>query len=245
MRRAADWTRPADRPSLTLSHSRGLISYPTRRSRMRRACWALTNCMSISRGCSNASSTACLVISWNTTRLGGFSNLSQPAAACRCQEMASPSRSGSVARKMSEALAPASLSSFTRSRLSFMVRYLGLKSCSVSTPRVDLGRSRTWPMDAVTRYLLPRICPTVRALAGDSTTTRRLPFDEGTRAARRAVEAWEPDFAAAREPDRRDWLLLRPLVVRVVFAEVSVLGGIERVCLQFRRPVGNAWSQLV
>ena len=222
IRRATDCTRPADSPNCTFSHSSGLISYPTSRSSMRRACCAFTSSMSISRGCSNASSTACLVISWNTTRLGGLGFLSQPAAACRCQEMASPSRSGSVARNMSDALAPASLRPFTRSRLSFMVRYLGANSSSVFTPSVDFGRSRTCPMDAATTYLLPRIWPTVRALAGDSTITSRLPAADGTPDRPRVAAA------LALPPERAEFLALLDLadVFPVVLLLVPVLGGI-------------------
>src|SRR5450432_4032736 len=37
-RTATDCTRPADSPRLTLVHRTGLIWYPTRRSRIRRAC---------------------------------------------------------------------------------------------------------------------------------------------------------------------------------------------------------------
>src|SRR5262249_18329107 len=43
------------------------------------------------------------------------------------------------------------------------------------TPIFDLGRSRTWPTDAFTVNPLPRYLPIVRALAGDSTTTRAEP----------------------------------------------------------------------
>ena len=88
---------------------------------MRRACWALTNCMSISRGFRNASSTASLVISWNTTRLGGLARSCHSAAVWRCQEIASPSRSGSVAKKISLASLPAFLICVSRERLSFMM----------------------------------------------------------------------------------------------------------------------------
>ena len=63
MRSDTDCTRPAEVPRWTRRQSRGLIWYPTNRSRMRRACWALTSCMSISRGFRKASSTASLVIS--------------------------------------------------------------------------------------------------------------------------------------------------------------------------------------
>ena len=64
---------------------------------MRRASWASTRRRSISRGSSMARWIASGVISWKTIRRtgipdGGFSTSS------RCQAMASPSRSSSVAR---------------------------------------------------------------------------------------------------------------------------------------------------
>ena len=43
---------------------------------------------------------------------------------------------------------------------------------------VLFGKSRMWPIDAVTEYPLPRYRSIVRALAGDSTITSR-PFDFG------------------------------------------------------------------
>ena len=54
--------------------------------------------------------------------------------------------------------------------------YLGRNPCSMSTPISDLGRSRTWPTEARTSYCEPNILDMVRALAGDSTTTRLLVF---------------------------------------------------------------------
>src|SRR5690554_3562528 len=41
-RTATDCTRPAERPPLTFFHNTGESSYPTNRSKMRRACWAFT-----------------------------------------------------------------------------------------------------------------------------------------------------------------------------------------------------------
>ena len=95
---ATDWTRPALRPRRTLSHNSGLSLYPTIRSSTRRACCASTIRWSIERSSFNASSTACLVISLNSSRpiLRPFA----PSSLARCQPMASPSRSGSVATKI-------------------------------------------------------------------------------------------------------------------------------------------------
>src|SRR5262249_37622903 len=49
--------------------------------------------------------------------------------------------------------------------------YLGLKFFLGSTPSCDLGRSRTWPIDALTTYLPSRYFAIVFTLVGDSTTT--------------------------------------------------------------------------
>ena len=62
---------------------------------MRRVSWASTSGMSRSRHSRTARSMAGSVISWNTIRLTGTRGL---RISRRCQEMASPSRSSSVAR---------------------------------------------------------------------------------------------------------------------------------------------------
>src|SRR5262245_19579833 len=46
----------------------------------------------------------------------------------------------------------------------------------MSMPNLRLGRSRTWPLLAVTSKSGPRYLPMVLALAGDSTMTRFLPL---------------------------------------------------------------------
>ena len=91
-----DCTLPAERPGLTVFHKNGLSLYPTSRSRMRRVCWALTRLISMLRGAAMPFLMPVLVISLKVTRF--FSSLSSPSMLERCQEMASPSRSGSVAR---------------------------------------------------------------------------------------------------------------------------------------------------
>ena len=49
--------------------------------------------------------------------------------------------------------------------------YFGLKFFLGSTPSWDLGRSRTWPIEALTTYLPSRYFAIVFTLVGDSTTT--------------------------------------------------------------------------
>ena len=100
------------------------------------------------RGDLTAALTAFAVTSWNSMRQA--LSASMPSTFARCHEIASPSRSGSVARKI--LLAPrASL----RMRLKIsprprMVMYFGSKPFSTSTPSCDFGRSRTWPCEAST-----------------------------------------------------------------------------------------------
>ena len=63
---------------------------------MRRVSWASTRELSSSRVSSSASRIFVLVISWNTMRLTGTVGFSTSS---RCHEMASPSRSSSVASR--------------------------------------------------------------------------------------------------------------------------------------------------
>src|SRR6266571_5998884 len=70
----------------------------------------------------------------------------------------------------------ASRISLTVRALSLGTTYLGRNPSSIWMPRSRLGRSRTWPMEALTSYLEPRMREIVLALAGDSTTTRLLLF---------------------------------------------------------------------
>src|SRR5688572_20953682 len=143
------------------------------RSRNRRACWALTRSIEIWPGRSNASSTPRLVISLNVTRRAFV--LESFSASFRCQAMASPSRSGSGARYTISADLEDSFRSLRTLLLPRTVAYLGSKSFSMSIPNSRSGRSRTWPMQAFTTNLEPRILLIVLALAGDSTMTRDLP----------------------------------------------------------------------
>ena len=82
---------------------------------MRRPSWARTSCMSISRGLASAARIASRVISWNVMRLTGTFGSSTSS---RCHEMASPSRSSSVASRISSACLSIFFSSATCARLS-------------------------------------------------------------------------------------------------------------------------------
>ncbi len=64
--------------------------------------------------------------------------------------MASPSRSGSVARNTWSAPSAAFFSSPSAFSLLGMTWYSGVKSWSTSMPILLLGRSFTWPTDAFT-----------------------------------------------------------------------------------------------
>src|ERR1700675_4927828 len=52
-----------------------------------------------------------------------------------------------------------------------MISYCGAKSCLISTASDLVGRSRTWPIEALTTNSFPRYLPIVLAFAGDSTIT--------------------------------------------------------------------------
>ncbi len=90
--------------------------------------------------------TASFVISWKSTRCIGARESIWSAT---CQAIASPSRSGSVARKMVEAVLAAFFSSERVFVFPWMVTYFGSNPCSTSMPSF-LGRSRTWPTVAFT-----------------------------------------------------------------------------------------------
>ena len=114
----------------------------------------------MSRGFASAARMASGVISWNTSRrtvtCGGGERTSS-----RCQAIASPSRSSSVARYNSSTEATSFLSDATAFFLALSSTYSGLKSLSTSIPSraqgsawyalgissAFVGRSRTWPRD--------------------------------------------------------------------------------------------------
>ena len=126
------------------------------------------------RGCFIAVATACLVIALNTTRSTACDFLSacfSRSTSSTCQEIASPSRSGSVARI--SVLAALTALAISASRLAAFgsTCHTIWKSNSGSTEPSLAGRSRTWPKEASTSYPGPKYLWMVLALAGDSTTT--------------------------------------------------------------------------
>ena len=148
MRSATDCTRPALNPRFTFCHKRGLIEYPTMRSSTRLACWASTRSISISLDCLIACLTAFFVISLKVMRLVFFG--SSFRAWSKCHEIASPSRSGSVARYTLSAFFTSFRSVARSSPFPLIVIYFGSKSFSKSTPIWLFGKSRTCPLEATT-----------------------------------------------------------------------------------------------
>ena len=150
---ATDCTRPAESWGFTLRQSTGDSSKPTRRSSTRRACCASTRFTSRSRGWAKALSMALLVISWKTMRrtLAG----SSLATCIKCQEMASPSRSSSVASQTTSASSAFFLMSLINDFLSSKITYLGSKLFSTSMPKSFWGRSRTCPLLEMTVKSFP------------------------------------------------------------------------------------------
>ena len=95
-----------------------------------------------------------LVISENTMRL--VWSACNPSASMRCQLMASPSRSSSVASHTISAFFARDFSSVTTFLLEALTSYLGAKSFSMSTLSLPLAKSRMCPMDDFTTKSLPR-----------------------------------------------------------------------------------------
>ena len=111
-----------------------------------------------------------LVISWNTIRLVFSSARSRLSA--KCQAMASPSRSSSLANQTISAFWANCFSSFTKLFLSLETIYLGVKSPSTSTPSSLEGKSAICPKLEVTLKSFPKNFSIVLAFAGDSTITK-------------------------------------------------------------------------
>ena len=93
---ATDCTLPADSPLFTFFQSTGLILYPTILSNTLLACCASVKFKSIFLGFFTASFTASLVISLNV--ILHIESFGIPNKYAKCHAIASPSRSGSVAR---------------------------------------------------------------------------------------------------------------------------------------------------
>ena len=82
-----------------------------------------------------------LVISLKVTRF--LSLRSRSSSVDRCQDIASPSRSGSVARMTLSLLATSFFSSLTSFSFPFITAYFGVKPFLTSTLSFAAGRSRT------------------------------------------------------------------------------------------------------
>ena len=164
---ATDWTLPADNPFLTFFHNTGLILYPTILSNTRLACCALTKFISICLGSFIAFCTAVLVISLKVTLDLLSSGISKICA--KCQAIASPSRSGSVAKYTFLADFASFFNDFIKSPFPLMFMYSGSKLFSILTPNFDLGKSLICPIDATTLVFPPKNFFIVFAFAGDST----------------------------------------------------------------------------
>jgi hypothetical protein len=127
----------------------------------------------MSRGSAIASSTAFFVMALKTTRFTGFPLMTflLLRRSSTCQEIASPSRSGSVARmRPSEDFIASAISLMRLDEAASTSQNIS-KSWSGRTEPSFAGRSRTWPKDASTLYPGPRYLLIVLAFAGDSTTT--------------------------------------------------------------------------
>src|SRR3989304_2194634 len=127
----------------------------------------------MARGCFIASVTDCLVMALKTTRsiFWSFSAFFSLSASSTCHEMASPSRSGSVARMRGSAFLSAWAISLTRFCDCGSTSHSILKLSSGSTDPSLAGRARVWPKEASTSKAGPRYLLIVFALDGDSTTT--------------------------------------------------------------------------
>src|SRR4029434_1326513 len=105
--------------------------------------------------------------------------LSIPSSWARCQPMASPSRSGSVAMYSDVTFSAAFLRSSRTFFLAGSTLYSGLNPFFSFTPRLDLGRSRTCPIEALTMKPASRYFWIVLTLVGDSTTTSERDLANG------------------------------------------------------------------
>ena len=129
---AADWTLPALNPHLTFFQRIGLISYPTNLSNTLLACWASTKFKLIFLASLIDSFTAPLVISLKTILQVSSSEIFRILA--KCQDIASPSLSGSVARYTLSAFFAAFFNLLINSPFPLIVIYFGVKFSSISTP---------------------------------------------------------------------------------------------------------------
>ena len=135
-----------------------------------------------------------------------FSAFFSSSIACTCQEIASPSRSGSVASQSRSA--PFSALAIAATCLLPRSSALPVHGEAFSSGRTEPsfgGRSRTWPKLASTVKLPPRYLLIVLALAGDSTTTTSVMVSlcqplELSRGGQRDGPAGFPPPPPVREP---------------------------------------------
>ena len=95
-----------------------------------------------------------LVISEKTMRL--VCSSFKPSASIKCQLIASPSRSSSVASHTVSAFLARDFNSVTTFLDEGLTTYLGVKSLSMSTLSLPLARSLMWPIEDLTTKSLPR-----------------------------------------------------------------------------------------
>ena len=137
------------------------------RSIILRVTWAFTRFIFTSCGFAIPSFRPSGVISLKRTRRVF---LPEPfTSSAMCQAIASPSRSGSVARKILSTFAARSFNFLIIFALPDMTTYSALKLSVTSTPNFFAGRSLMCPLDASTRNSFPKYRSIVRALDGDST----------------------------------------------------------------------------
>ena len=148
--KVTDWTRPADLEWIFFWRRWDNLK-PVILSIILLVSWLATKFISIVLGFSRARIMAGLVISWNSKR-SVFATSSFKTSA-KCQAIASPSRSGSVANITFSERVAYFFNSFTISVLSLETIYVGLKLLFTSTPNPpgpDVLKSLIWPTEAIT-----------------------------------------------------------------------------------------------
>ena len=150
--RATDCTLPADLEPGSFRHKIGEIEKPIRWSKALLAKYASTSSEFISLGDFIASKTAFLVISLKTTLSTGFPRVVflLSSISFKCQLIASPSLSGSVAKISLSADFNAPTISLTTLSLSLFISHDILKFSSGRTAPSFDGRSLMWPTEAIT-----------------------------------------------------------------------------------------------
>src|SRR6201994_3532771 len=133
--------------------------------------------------------------------------------------MASPSRSGSVARMSLSAPLSAFAMSLSRPAALGSTSQIIWKLVSGSTDPFLAGRSRTWPKEARTSYEVPRYLLIVLALAGDSTMTIFMSFQW----LKGKIRAGSAGFAPA--VSTRTWVVRPPLSNRQGLKAAGKRGG--------------------